>query len=122
MFICGNIPELGSWNPSNALKLITTKDLYPEWKNRKPLTIHPNISLEFKLFIKNSHGGEIRWEKIQDNRKFVPIESVLVVFSEGKEDMTFETVFTEEQMQIRKNTFDIIRDLSDEVSESSSGN
>lgn len=37
--------------------------------------------------------------------------------------MAFEsTVFEEEETKIRKNTFDIIRDLSDEVSESSSGN
>ncbi len=60
VFVCGNISELGSWNTGNAFKLHTSKDLYPEWRNRKPLIISPNISLEFKIFIRGAQGN-IRW-------------------------------------------------------------
>lgn len=37
VYISGNLVELGVWNVNNGLKLQTSKELYPEWKNRKPL-------------------------------------------------------------------------------------
>lgn len=34
VFIIGNIPELGDWNPSKAFRLSTNKNIYPEWKSK----------------------------------------------------------------------------------------
>lgn len=31
--ICGNIPELGDWNPKYALTLNTNENVYPMWIN-----------------------------------------------------------------------------------------
>ena len=32
VYVIGNIPLLGMWKAENAVKLYTTKDLYPSWK------------------------------------------------------------------------------------------
>lgn len=39
VFISGDIPELGFWDPYNSLKLETNELLYPIWSSAKPLTI-----------------------------------------------------------------------------------
>jgi len=31
--VCGNVPELGSWNPHNAITLCTEESVYPTWLN-----------------------------------------------------------------------------------------
>lgn len=32
VFVVGNIPLLGMWNAENAVKLYTSKELYPSWR------------------------------------------------------------------------------------------
>lgn len=63
VFICGNIYELGSWEVSRALKLQTSKELYPEWINKRSIFMAPNVSIEFKTFIQSADGS-IKWEQI----------------------------------------------------------
>jgi alpha-amylase len=31
LFVVGSLPQLGSWNPFNAIKLQTNKESYPNW-------------------------------------------------------------------------------------------
>ena len=42
VYVIGNIPLLGMWKAENAVKLYTTKDIYPGWK--KATSISPTIS------------------------------------------------------------------------------
>jgi hypothetical protein len=42
VYVIGNIPLLGMWNADNAVKLYTTKNLYPGWK--KATSISPTIA------------------------------------------------------------------------------
>ena len=42
VYVIGNIPLLGMWNADNAVKLYTTKNLYPCWK--KATAVSSNIS------------------------------------------------------------------------------
>ena len=39
VFISGNIPELGNWDPYNSIKLESNDVSYPIWSSSKPLTI-----------------------------------------------------------------------------------
>lgn len=32
VYVIGNIPLLGMWKAENAVKLYTTKELYPSWR------------------------------------------------------------------------------------------
>lgn len=85
------------------------------------LFVAPNILIEFKLFIKTAEGT-IKWEKVLQNRKYLTKQPVLIscIFSDN--EMVIEPIEIKEQSNTRKNTFEIMNDLSDDVSESSSGN
>ena len=37
--ICGNLPELGAWNPSHGLLLETNPKKYPLWVTRAPIAV-----------------------------------------------------------------------------------
>lgn len=51
--VCGNIPELGNWNPKKALPLTTNESLYPTWINPEAIQVYANkySTIEFKCII-----------------------------------------------------------------------
>ena len=39
VYICGNIHELGEWNPLKGLRLYTDIRLYPRWRSYRVLPL-----------------------------------------------------------------------------------
>ncbi len=40
MRLCGNLPELGNWDPSKAMALNTNPSIYPIWFNETSLEVN----------------------------------------------------------------------------------
>ncbi|KRX00007.1 HAD-like domain [Pseudocohnilembus persalinus] len=72
VFIVGDIPELGNWNPFNALKMITSQKDYPIWKLPQELIIPTHKKIEFKFIKKFEDSNQHNWEQFpnQMNRKY----------------------------------------------------
>eukprot|EP00831_Metopus_contortus_P051408 TRINITY_DN43152_c0_g1_i2.p1 TRINITY_DN43152_c0_g1~~TRINITY_DN43152_c0_g1_i2.p1 ORF type:complete len:395 (-),score=58.01 TRINITY_DN43152_c0_g1_i2:33-1217(-) len=60
----GNIPELGSWNPIDAVILTATtfSESNPIWETQNPLSLPTNVPIEYK-FVKMTTGS-IVWEEL----------------------------------------------------------
>lgn len=58
IYIVGNIPELGNWNPDNCTESMLNPN-YPEWF--LPVSVPSGTTVEFK-FIKKDALGNITWE------------------------------------------------------------
>ncbi|CAI2372636.1 unnamed protein product [Moneuplotes crassus] len=66
IILVGSLPELGSWDPSKGVKLLTDATCFPFWSG----TIHiPTMStFEYKYVIVNSINNTVsRWEELPDN-------------------------------------------------------
>lgn len=123
VYLAGNIAELGGWNSASSLKLTTNKNIYPEWTTTHPIKVPPEVPLEFKMLVKDSFGSVIRWEDIKGNRTIVASQPITISFEEGKPEIKTEMVGEPiESIPYRKNTTEILHDLSDQASSSSSGN
>lgn len=63
--MCGNLSDLGDWNPEKGMRLFTSPDLYPEWRTKEPLRLIKNSTIEFKFAVLNSSRGDlVRWETL----------------------------------------------------------
>lgn len=58
IYIVGNIPELGSWDPDNCTEAMLNPN-YPEWF--LPVSVPAGTQIEFK-FIKKDATGAVTWE------------------------------------------------------------
>ncbi|MDO4810475.1 MAG: alpha-amylase family glycosyl hydrolase [Eubacteriales bacterium] len=58
IYIVGNVPELGNWNPDKCTEAMLNPN-YPEWF--LPVSVPSNTTIEFK-FIKKDALGNITWE------------------------------------------------------------
>lgn len=58
IYIVGNIPELGSWDPNNCTEAMLNPN-YPEWF--LPVSVPAGTQIEFK-FIKKDATGAVTWE------------------------------------------------------------
>lgn len=58
IYIVGNIPELGNWDPDNCTEALLNPN-YPEWF--LPVSVPAGTQIEFK-FIKKDSTGAITWE------------------------------------------------------------
>jgi len=70
VYVVGNIPELGSWNTANAIKM--TPSSYPTWK--ATIALPQGKAIEFK-FIKKDQSGNVVWESISNRTYTVPFSS-----------------------------------------------
>ncbi|MEV0393714.1 carbohydrate-binding module family 20 domain-containing protein [Polymorphospora rubra] len=64
VYVVGNIPALGSWNPANAVPLSSAG--YPVW--RATVNLPPNATVEYK-YLKKNPDGSVTWES-GGNRHF----------------------------------------------------
>ena len=58
IYIVGNIPELGSWDPNHCTEAMLNPN-YPEWF--LPVSVPAGTTIEFK-FIKKDAQGNVIWE------------------------------------------------------------
>ena len=63
IYIVGNVPELGSWNPDKCTEALLNPN-YPEWF--LPVSVPAGTEIQFK-FIKKDANGTVTWES-GDNR------------------------------------------------------
>ena len=56
VFVVGNTPALGNWNPANAVALSSAA--YPVW--RGAVSLPPSTSVQYKYIKKN--GDQVVWE------------------------------------------------------------
>ncbi|SCL72117.1 carbohydrate-binding module family 20 domain-containing protein [Micromonospora peucetia] len=64
VYVVGNLPALGGWNPANAVALSPAD--YPIW--RATVSLPPNTSVEYK-YLKKNPDGSVTWES-GGNRTF----------------------------------------------------
>eukprot|EP00826_Nyctotherus_ovalis_P011253 TRINITY_DN1293_c0_g2_i7.p1 TRINITY_DN1293_c0_g2~~TRINITY_DN1293_c0_g2_i7.p1 ORF type:complete len:439 (+),score=51.65 TRINITY_DN1293_c0_g2_i7:126-1442(+) len=60
IYVVGNVPELGSWNPYNGVRMRTETGKYPLWESD-----HVNFSLHGRLeykYVNLTSDGSISWE------------------------------------------------------------
>ena len=68
--LCGNIKELGNWDPNNAISLKTSSESYPIWHS-PPITINMlsvPFAFEYKYITINNNTKSIKWETFSKNR------------------------------------------------------
>ena len=66
LYIIGNIREMGSWQPSSSIALVTNSDMYPTWKTSKPIIVPTGSEIDYKYLIKND-SGDYEWEYLPQN-------------------------------------------------------
>lgn len=59
VFVVGNIPALGNWDPAAAVPLTTGPGTYPRWTGSG--TLPPNTDIEYKFIIRQD-GQPVIWE------------------------------------------------------------
>lgn len=63
MYVVGNIPELGNWDPFKGLPLFTSAENFPAWRSpRYPLSTLRTFPVEFKFVIITGGNRAVRWE------------------------------------------------------------
>lgn len=84
VFVSGSHPALGSWVPTRAIKLSTTRDLYPQWvaKVRLPLDDVGTRTTLYKYLIKAS-GEHYNWVSCQRGLWFGLLSCSVLVFLFG---------------------------------------
>ncbi|GIH97680.1 carbohydrate-binding module family 20 domain-containing protein [Planobispora siamensis] len=80
VYVAGNIPELGGWDPARAVRLTTGQDTYPQWSGS--VTLKPGTAVEYKYIKK--HGDQVVWEQGANRVFTVPAEGEVV-----RDDGTF---------------------------------
>lgn len=60
--IVGNIEELGSWDKSRSIQMITDKTSYPQWKSKIEITCPIGMTIEYKYLLYN--GTDYIWEPL----------------------------------------------------------
>ncbi|GGN71050.1 hypothetical protein GCM10010112_38010 [Actinoplanes lobatus] len=67
VFVAGNLPELGAWDPARAVPL--SADGYPVWTGNVGLP--PNTAVEFKYIVKDP-DGTVTWEEGANRTTITP--------------------------------------------------
>ncbi|CUW32209.1 MULTISPECIES: CBM20 domain-containing protein [Streptomyces] len=67
IYVTGNLPDLGTWDPAKALPLTTGSTTYPLWSGVHQLP--PSTTVQYKYLRKNP-DGTVTWEN-GDNRTVV---------------------------------------------------
>ncbi|MEW2298190.1 CBM20 domain-containing protein [Streptomyces sp. NPDC006743] len=67
LYVCGNVPDLGAWDPARALPLTTDSAAYPMWSGTHQLP--PGTAVQYK-YLKKNPDGSVTWEN-GDNRTVV---------------------------------------------------
>jgi len=74
IFVVGSVPQLGNWNPSNAVPLNPVN--YPVWG--ATVYLPPNTPFEYK-FIRKESNGAINWESDPNRQDTTPASGVQLI-------------------------------------------
>ncbi|MFI2644294.1 carbohydrate-binding module family 20 domain-containing protein [Streptomyces sp. NPDC018610] len=67
IYVTGDLPDLGSWDPAKAVPLTTGSATYPLWSGSHQLP--PNTTVQYK-YLRKDPDGTVTWEN-GDNRTVV---------------------------------------------------
>lgn len=73
VYVTGNLPELGSWNPDKAVPLSSAS--YPIWSGT--VVLPANTPVEFKYLIKE-HNAPVIWEHGANRTTVTPPTGVYI--------------------------------------------
>ena len=65
LHICGNIEELGNWDPDKSPKLRTNPELYPIWESNFHFSLPVGMTIEYKYVLIDQNNNKI-WEKLPE--------------------------------------------------------
>eukprot|EP01071_Lankesteria_metandrocarpae_P008752 Lankesteria_metandrocarpae@DN5043_c0_g1_i1.p1 len=77
--VTGSVPELGSWNPSQAHRLTTMESCAPCWFSAEPAVLRLGVNVQYKYLIVNQEGNLVEWESNDCNREFRPTGVTTVI-------------------------------------------
>ena len=91
LFIIGSIEELGQWDPSKAVPMATSKDIYPTWKITKEFTCPLGMEISYKYLVKE--GNNIYWEQLNNSKnqnRHIVIQSPgnIIIFDEKSNNIS----------------------------------
>lgn len=61
VYVVGNIPELGDWDPDNAIDAFHNPNASEWWKWFLPVSVPASTSIEYKFILKDG-SGNVTWE------------------------------------------------------------
>jgi len=76
IFVVGSLPQLGNWDPSNAIPLDATS--YPVWGATAYLP--PNIAFQYK-FIRKESNGSVVWESDPNRQDTTPASGTQLILT-----------------------------------------
>eukprot|EP00928_Gymnodinium_smaydae_P033212 TRINITY_DN23848_c0_g5_i4.p1 TRINITY_DN23848_c0_g5~~TRINITY_DN23848_c0_g5_i4.p1 ORF type:complete len:1369 (+),score=175.37 TRINITY_DN23848_c0_g5_i4:105-4211(+) len=69
VFVVGNDPALGSWNPSRGLRMCTSSKAFPVWRSECAVSLPRGGGTEFKfVMLRFDRTGEPMWEDCRNRR------------------------------------------------------
>jgi len=68
--VVGNVPNMGAWQPTEALHMSTTEQAYPTWHCEPLLLGSESTEIEYK-FLVISTEGDVHWEPLLHNRRLI---------------------------------------------------
>ena len=103
LYIIGNIREMGSWQPSSAIALVTNSDMYPTWKTSKPIIVPTGSEIDYKYLIKND-SGDYEWEYLpQNENRHLDIKSPGKWTIKDEKDNLFSEVINKDYLSHSQN-------------------
>lgn len=80
--VCGELPEFGGWDPTQALRLQTSAETFPTWHSDTVLIGTYVASVQYKFVLISADGASVRWEETPSNRQFAPVGEELSLVEE----------------------------------------
>jgi hypothetical protein len=62
--ICGNIEELGCWDPTKSMIMTTTNETYPIWESTQEITGPVGMEISYKYVIHHESNNSFVWEAL----------------------------------------------------------
>lgn len=94
LHICGNIEELGNWEPTKSPKMSTDETTYPIWSTLFEITLPVGMNIEYKYLI-ISQNGNYEWENISSAHRSITIRKpgqYVVMNKKGDESLKFKRI------------------------------
>lgn len=93
VFLCGSLPQIGSWGIGQSLEMHTNNRLYPRWVAK--LTLPPGLTFEYKYVVADSKTRNVtRWEVLPyKNNRILTVsscESITIFEREGMYERSIE--------------------------------
>ena len=103
VYICGNIEDLGQWEPTKGVPLRTNETTYPIWTSTYEVTCPVGKTINYKYYIASgAHNECIEWEKLPNGQQHRSITikrqgEYVVLNKKGSLDFKYRKVDVDEE-------------------------